>query len=70
MLMIIVTTRHPLKEQRTTLKHILICQTIVLPIPPPTGPNGVMFMNFADYTDDVAMYMFTDEQEQECKQPC
>ncbi|MBP8034252.1 MAG: gliding motility-associated C-terminal domain-containing protein [Bacteroidia bacterium] len=29
---------------------------------PATGPNGVMFMNFADYTDDVAMYMFTDEQ--------
>lgn len=29
---------------------------------PPTGAEGVMFMNFADYTDDVAMYMFTDEQ--------
>lgn len=29
---------------------------------PPTGPEGVMFMNFADYTDDAGMYMFTDEQ--------
>jgi PKD repeat protein len=29
---------------------------------PPTGANGIMFMNFADYTDDAAMYMFTDEQ--------
>ena len=29
---------------------------------PPTGPEGVMFMNFADYTDDAAMYMFTEDQ--------
>lgn len=29
---------------------------------PPTGPEGIMFMNFADFTDDAAMYMFTDEQ--------
>jgi gliding motility-associated-like protein len=29
---------------------------------PPTGAEGVMFMNFADYTDDAAMYMFTEEQ--------
>jgi gliding motility-associated-like protein len=29
---------------------------------PPTGSEGIMFMNFADYTDDFAMYMFTDEQ--------
>ncbi|MDF2448835.1 MAG: hypothetical protein K0R26_1339 [Bacteroidota bacterium] len=29
---------------------------------PPTGSEGIMFMNFADYTDDVGMYMFTDEQ--------
>ena len=29
---------------------------------PPTGPNGVMFMNFCDYTDDAAMYMFTEDQ--------
>lgn len=29
---------------------------------PPTGTEGIMFMNFADYTDDAAMYMFTDEQ--------
>lgn len=29
---------------------------------PPTGAEGVMFMNFADYTDDAAMFMFTDEQ--------
>jgi hypothetical protein len=26
---------------------------------PDTGPNGTMFMNYMDYTDDVAMYMFT-----------
>ncbi len=24
-----------------------------------TGPNGTMFMNYMDYTDDVGMYMFT-----------
>ncbi len=24
-----------------------------------TGPNGTMFMNYMDYTDDVSMYMFT-----------
>jgi len=29
---------------------------------PPTGPEGVMFMNFADYTDDAFMYMFTEDQ--------
>jgi gliding motility-associated-like protein len=29
---------------------------------PPTGPEGVMFMNFADYTADAAMYMFTEDQ--------
>lgn len=29
---------------------------------PPTGPEGIMFMNFADYTPDAGMYMFTDEQ--------
>lgn len=29
---------------------------------PPTGPNGQMFMNFMDYTDDLAMYMFTADQ--------
>lgn len=29
---------------------------------PPTGPNGIMFMNFTDYTDDAGMYMFTDQQ--------
>ena len=26
------------------------------------GPNGDMFMNFMDYTDDAAMYMFTTQQ--------
>jgi pregnancy-associated plasma protein-A len=26
------------------------------------GPNGDMFMNYMDYTDDVAMFMFTDGQ--------
>ncbi len=29
---------------------------------PPTGPNGIMFMNFADYSSDAAMYMFTNDQ--------
>ena len=29
---------------------------------PPNGPNGCMFMNFMDYTDDLAMYMFTSDQ--------
>ena len=29
---------------------------------PPTSAEGVMFMNFADFTDDAGMYMFTDEQ--------
>lgn len=29
---------------------------------PPTSVEGIMFMNFADYTNDVGMYMFTDEQ--------
>ena len=29
---------------------------------PPTGAEGIMFMNFTDYTDDAFMYMFTDEQ--------
>ncbi|MBA2613314.1 MAG: T9SS type A sorting domain-containing protein [Bacteroidetes bacterium] len=29
---------------------------------PPNGPNGQMFMNFMDYTDDLAMYMFTSDQ--------
>lgn len=28
----------------------------------PNGANGEMFMNFMDYTDDVAMYMFTEDQ--------
>jgi len=26
------------------------------------GPNGDMFMNYMDYTDDAAMYMFTPQQ--------
>lgn len=26
------------------------------------GPNGDMFMNYMDYTDDVGMFMFTQEQ--------
>ncbi|MBD2099964.1 zinc metalloprotease [Leptolyngbya sp. FACHB-261] len=26
------------------------------------GPNGDMFMNYMDYTDDAAMFMFTNEQ--------
>lgn len=26
------------------------------------GPNGDMFMNYMDYTDDVAMFMFTSQQ--------
>jgi len=26
---------------------------------PDTGPNGTMFMNYMDYTDDDSMYMFT-----------
>lgn len=26
------------------------------------SPNGDMFMNFMDYTDDVVMYMFTEDQ--------
>lgn len=26
------------------------------------GPNGEMFMNFMDYTDDACMYMFTPDQ--------
>jgi hypothetical protein len=26
------------------------------------GPNGDMFMNFMDYTDDLGMFMFTSEQ--------
>jgi hypothetical protein len=29
---------------------------------PPNGANGDMFMNFMDYTDDLAMYMFTADQ--------
>ncbi|MBL7909519.1 MAG: T9SS type A sorting domain-containing protein [Bacteroidia bacterium] len=29
---------------------------------PPNGANGEMFMNFMDYTDDLAMYMFTADQ--------
>jgi gliding motility-associated-like protein len=29
---------------------------------PPTSSEGVMFMNFADYTDDAFMYMFTEDQ--------
>lgn len=28
----------------------------------PNGANGEMFMNFMDYTNDVAMYMFTEDQ--------
>lgn len=28
----------------------------------PNGANGEMFMNFMDYTDDVGMYMFTEDQ--------
>lgn len=27
-----------------------------------TSPNGEMFMNFMDYTDDACMYMFTNDQ--------
>jgi hypothetical protein len=26
------------------------------------GPNGDMFMNYMDYTDDKAMFMFTAQQ--------
>jgi hypothetical protein len=26
------------------------------------GPNGDMFMNYMDYTDDAAMFMFTTQQ--------
>ena len=26
------------------------------------GPNGDMFMNYMDYTDDAAMFMFTAQQ--------
>ena len=26
------------------------------------GPNGDMFMNYMDYVDDAAMFMFTDGQ--------
>ena len=29
---------------------------------PGTGPNGDMFMNYMDYTDDDSMYMFTNGQ--------
>lgn len=29
---------------------------------PPNGANGEMFMNFMDYTNDLAMYMFTSDQ--------
>lgn len=29
---------------------------------PSNAPNGEMFMNFMDYTDDLAMYMFTEDQ--------
>jgi hypothetical protein len=29
---------------------------------PPNGANGEMFMNFMDYTNDLAMYMFTPDQ--------
>lgn len=29
---------------------------------PPTGPEGIMFMNFADFSEDALMYMFTKEQ--------
>ncbi|MDO9000364.1 MAG: T9SS type A sorting domain-containing protein [Bacteroidota bacterium] len=29
---------------------------------PPNGANGEMFMNFMDYTNDLAMYMFTNDQ--------
>ena len=28
----------------------------------PNGANGEMFMNFMDYTNDAAMYMFTEDQ--------
>ena len=28
----------------------------------PNGANGEMFMNFMDYTDDLAMFMFTEDQ--------
>jgi hypothetical protein len=30
--------------------------------PPSNSPNGEMAMNFMDYTDDLAMYMFTEDQ--------
>ena len=26
------------------------------------GPNGDMFMNYMDYTDDAGMFMFTSQQ--------
>ena len=26
------------------------------------GPNGDMFVNYMDYTDDAAMFMFTSQQ--------
>lgn len=29
---------------------------------PPTGSEGIMFMNFADYSDDASVYMFTNDQ--------
>lgn len=28
----------------------------------PNGANGEMFMNFMDYTNDISMYMFTEDQ--------
>ncbi len=31
-------------------------------VSPPNGANGEMFMNFMDYTNDLAMYMFTSDQ--------
>jgi PKD repeat protein len=30
--------------------------------PPANGPNGQMFMNFMDYSDDNGMYMYTTDQ--------
>lgn len=34
---------------------------------PPANVNGDMFMNFMDYTDDAAMYMFTNDQSMRCQ---
>ncbi len=37
---------------------------LVIPVPVScgNGPNGDMYMNYMDYTDDIAMFMFTQDQ--------